>query len=115
MAHLVTPAPIEIGRANEHDIRIRWADGHESVYPSVGLRLACPCAACAQQTRPQPRGQFRLMPAAIQAVRPERIEIVGSFGLRVFWSDGHSQGLYGFERLRAECPCCQSSPRVKKS
>ena len=28
-------APLEIGRANVHDLRIRWADGHESVYPAA--------------------------------------------------------------------------------
>ena len=97
--------PVEISRANRHDVRIRWADGHESIYPAADLRLACPCASCAQ-TASVPRGQLRMLPAGIQAVHPLRIELVGQYGLRVYWSDGHSEGIYGFGRLRAACPCC---------
>ena len=107
MRAAVVTRPLEIGRANQHDLRIRWADGHESIYPSAELRLACPCASCGKQAAPQPRGQIRLLPSGIQTVRPERIELSGGFGIRVHWSDGHSQGLYGFEHLRRICPCCQ--------
>lgn len=103
------PVPLEIGRANAHDLRIRWADGHESVYPSADLRLACPCASCERETAPPARGRIRMLPAGIQSVRPLRIELSGGFGIRVHWSDGHSQGLYGFARLRALCPCCRGT------
>ncbi|MGH9385672.1 MAG: DUF971 domain-containing protein [Vicinamibacterales bacterium] len=98
--------PVEVGRANEHDVRIRWADGHESVYRATDLRLACPCAVCAQQSAAPQRGQIRVLPAGVRTVRPLRIELVGLFGIRVHWSDGHSSGIYGFEVLRAACPCC---------
>jgi ATP-binding protein involved in chromosome partitioning len=106
LSHLVA-APLEIGRANVHDLRIRWADGHESVYPSADLRLACSCATCMQQATPGGPRRMRVLPAGLQAVYPVRIELSGGFGIRVYWSDGHSQGLYGFARLRALCPCCQ--------
>ena len=43
------PRPIEIGRANEHDVRIRWKDGAEAVYPARLLRLECPCANCVDE------------------------------------------------------------------
>ena len=99
-------APLEIGRANIHDLRIRWSDGHESVYPAADLRLACPCAGCAQQSAPRPPGQIRLLPAGIQTVHPLRVELIGQYAIRVYWSDGHSEGIYGFDRLRAACPCC---------
>jgi ATP-binding protein involved in chromosome partitioning len=106
MPESMSSVPVEIGRAGAHNVRIRWADGHESVYPAGDLRLACPCAACAQQSTPRPHGQFRMVPAGIQAVRPLQIELAGQYGIRVYWSDGHSQGIYGFARLRALCPCC---------
>ena len=28
-------------------------------------------------------------------------------GLIIRWSDGHSTGIYTFERLRELCPCCR--------
>jgi DUF971 family protein len=109
MADPVVPPPLEIGRANIHDIRIRWADGHESIYPSADLRLACPCASCEREAEALAPGRIRLLPAGIASVRPLRIELSGGFGVRVHWSDGHSQGLYGFARLRTLCPCCRTS------
>jgi ATP-binding protein involved in chromosome partitioning len=108
MGSAAVPPPLEIGRANSHDVRIRWADGHESVYPSADLRLACPCASCGQQAVPLARGQLRMLPAGVQSVHPLRIELSGGFGIRIYWSDGHSQGLYGFAHLRALCPCCRA-------
>jgi DUF971 family protein len=32
---------------------------------------------------------------------------VGAYGLRINWSDGHSTGIYTFERLLAGCPCAR--------
>lgn len=110
--HNSPTAPLEIGRANVHDLRIRWADGHESVYPAVDLRMACPCAGCAQQAAPRLPGQIRMLPAGIQDVHPMRIELIGQYAIRVYWSDGHSEGIYGFDRLRASCPCCTVKRRA---
>lgn len=28
-----------------------------------------------------------------------------AYGLRIRWSDGHSTGIYTFERMLATCPC----------
>jgi ATP-binding protein involved in chromosome partitioning len=38
-------------------------------------------------------------------VRPVAIDLVGAYGLRVHWSDGHATGIYTFQALRAQCPC----------
>jgi len=35
----------------------------------------------------------------------DSIEPVGLFGLRPYWKDGHSTGIYGLKLLRALCPC----------
>lgn len=102
--------PLEIGRANEHDVRIRWADGHESVYPAADLRLACPCALCTKQSSSSVPGSIRVLPTGIRTVYPVRIELVGRYGIRVYWSDRHSQGIYRFNWLRAACPCCVNRP-----
>ena len=37
------------------------------------------------------------------------VALVGTYGLKIRWSDGHDTGIYTFERLLAACPCeaCQ--------
>ena len=97
------PAPIEIGRANQHDLKITWQDGHESIYPARELRLACPCAACVDEMT----GQIRIIPAHIpENVHPLAITPVGRYAITINWSDGHHTGIYAFDLLRKLCPCC---------
>ena len=96
--------PVEIGRANEHDVRIRWQDGHESVYPARALRLACPCAACVDELT----GVVLVIATSVpQDVHPLTIDLVGRYAITIAWSDGHHTGLYSFELLRKLCPCCK--------
>ena len=33
------------------------------------------------------------------------VEEVGSYAIRVYWNNGHSSGIYSFDRLRKICPC----------
>ena len=84
-------------------VRIAWAsEGHEALYPARELRLACRCAACVEEMTGQPI----LDPASIpDGVRPVSLSLVGAYGLRIVWSDGHATGIYTFEQLRQECPC----------
>ncbi|MBI3010481.1 MAG: DUF971 domain-containing protein [Candidatus Omnitrophica bacterium] len=96
--------PKEIGRANAQDIKIIWDDGHESVFPSRPLRLACPCAGCVDEMS----GAVRIIASSVpQDVHPLKIDLVGRYAITIHWSDGHHTGIYPFERLRAICPCCQ--------
>lgn len=97
----ITPreiAPTEDATA----LRIRWADGHESVYEPRYLRLHCPCAACVEEMT----GRRRLVPESVpEDVYPLAIEYVGRYALLFRWSDGHDTGIYSFELLRRLCPC----------
>ena len=98
--------PVEVGRANQHDVKIRWQDGHESVYPARELRLACPCAGCVDEMT----GQIRLIATSVaQDVRPLKIDLIGRYAISIQWSDGHSTGIYAFDRLRKMCPGCSHS------
>ena len=100
------PVPAEIGRANQHDVKIRWQDGHESIYPARELRLACPCAGCVDELT----GHVRLIATGVpQDVHPLGIDLVGRYAITIRWSDGHRTGIYPFNLLRTLCPCCQSS------
>lgn len=104
----VSHSPLEISRANEYDVRIRWKDGHESVYPARFLRLNCSCAACVHEMT----GQNLLDPQTVRGdVHPLRINSVGRYAVQIDWSDGHNTGIYAFDRLRAFCPCDLCSRR----
>lgn len=89
--------PLEIGRANQHDVKIRWQDGSETVWLARDLRLACPCAACIDEMT----GERRLVVSSVpQNVIPLKIETIGRYAITVHWSDGHNTGIYPFELLR---------------
>jgi rhodanese-related sulfurtransferase/DUF971 family protein len=105
----MNPIPREIGRANQHDVLIKWADGHESVYLARDLRLHCPCAGCVEEMT----GRKMIDEMSVAAdVHPLGIEIVGRYAIQIRWSDGHDTGIYRFELLRELCPCpkCKGSP-----
>ena len=98
------PTPREITRSGEHDVKICWNDGHESVFTARPLRLACPCAACVEEMTGRPV----LRPEAVSSdVYPAGIHLVGRYGIQITWSDGHSTGIYSWEHLREICPCDQ--------
>jgi ATP-binding protein involved in chromosome partitioning len=96
------PTPYAITRRDD-GILIEWdAAGHQALYPARALRLACPCAACVDEMSRRPL----LDPASIpRDVRPLSLGLVGAYGLKVHWSDGHGTGIYTFERLLSSCPC----------
>ncbi len=102
-----TPVPYAITR-HDDGLTIEWdALGHRAFYPARPLRIACGCAVCVEEMTGRPR----LDPAQVAAdLRPVSVALVGTYGLRVQWSDGHGTGIYTFERLLASCPCerCRS-------
>jgi hypothetical protein len=56
-------------------------------------------------------GRALLNPDSVPTdIRPVSLALVGAYGLRVQWSDGHGTGIYTFQRLLADCPCadCRS-------
>jgi ATP-binding protein involved in chromosome partitioning len=89
--------PYRITR-HDHALRVEWTSGAEPLeYPARELRLACPCAECVEEMTGRPL----LDPATVPAdVRPVQLALVGAYGLKVTWSDGHSTGIYTWDRLR---------------
>jgi ATP-binding protein involved in chromosome partitioning len=110
-----TPMPYAITRRDD-GLLIEWdRGGHEWLYPARELRLACGCAACVDEMTSRPLLDPTTVPSDS---RPASVALVGGDGLRVHWSDGHSTGIYTFERLLASCRCprCRpESPRPQRS
>ena len=89
--------PSAIRQAGPRTLAITWSDGHESRYDVRELRLACGCATCVDEWS----GEERLDPASVpEDVHPLKLETVGRYALQIDWSDGHSTGIYPFQRLR---------------
>ncbi|MEP6572243.1 MAG: DUF971 domain-containing protein [Gemmatimonadota bacterium] len=102
--------PYAITRRDD-GILIEWEEtGHVSFFLARPLRLACPCAGCVEEMTGRPL----LVEGSVAAdVRPLALSLVGAYGLKVQWSDGHSTGIYTFARLleACECPACVA-PRL---
>ena len=105
---MLPPVPHAITRQPD-GLLIEWdAQGHTWLYQARALRLACRCASCTDEMSGRPL----LDPAQVPPdVAPESVALVGGYGLRVRWSDGHDTGIYTFEQLRGACGCgrCRSS------
>ena len=96
--------PLEIDLNRERQLRVRWADGKDCVYELPRLRQLCPCALCRTE-REQPSGLPVVRPAAAQRemVTVSKAELVGQYGIRLTWNDGHNTGIYDFALLRRLC------------
>lgn len=110
----IIPKKIKLDAGGD-TLAIEWQDGHMSVYGYESLRDSCPCATCTGAEGGTPRKQAKAVSNALpmlkKAARPLRAEVAGRYALQIFWSDGHSSGIYGFDYLRNLCECarCQAA------
>ena len=101
-----TPTNIEVD-IKQSEVRITWADGHQSSYTLDYLRQICPCAICNEMRRNEDPlkvlgpGQV-VIKGELRSEHP--VEMVGNYALQFFWADGHNSGLYSFDFLRQKSP-----------
>lgn len=95
--HADRTTPTKIAQQGERELSIAWADGAVGTLAVRALRLACGCAVCVDEWT----GEDRLDPASVpDDVHPLKLQAVGRYAIQIDWSDGHSSGIYPFERLR---------------
>jgi DUF971 family protein len=96
-----TALPVAITRFDD-GLLVRWPSGQPPQWlPARELRLRCPCAFCVEELSGRPLLDPDSVPADI---RPVALSLVGAYGLRVQWSDGHATGIYTFAWLLAQPP-----------
>ncbi|MBV8980515.1 MAG: DUF971 domain-containing protein [Acidimicrobiia bacterium] len=91
------PATIDLER--DRGLTIVWDDDVVSRFGLEELRVNCPCAEC-RGLREQ-GAEVWPKPASPKPLRAEGAELVGAWGLSVWWNDGHSTGIYAWDVLRA--------------
>ncbi len=91
-----TPTNIRALQA-DRVLELTWDEGQVARLPYRYLRGECPCAAC----RNEWTGARILDPSQIpEDIRLDGMEPVGSYAVRLGFTDGHSSGLYTWETLQ---------------
>lgn len=87
----------DIAQANDRILRITWTDDRTDNFDVVALRRLCPCAVCVDEIS----GVRKLDAASIdESVRPQQVDSVGAYALKIAFSDRHTTGIYTFDYLR---------------
>ena len=81
------------------ELAIRLEGGREMYFPLPLLRRACPCARCQGEPDAMGRVVKPLIEFGAGAFQLERFEMVGGYGLRLFWQDQHGTGIYSIAYL----------------
>jgi DUF971 family protein len=92
-------------------LTIDWQNGDSSKYSFIQLRAACPCAECQahheDNKNPKSSEILHIPIMEERSLEIVRVERVGNYGLQIYWSDGHSHGIYSWAYLMALCPPIQ--------
>jgi DUF971 family protein len=101
--------PEHIAISKSKGIKIDWKDAHRSEYGLQYLRDECPCATCtgAHGTPPAPKSTDNPFQMYKPTLKMLAVEPVGSYAIRINWSDGHNSGIYSYDHLRGICPCAE--------
>lgn len=89
--------PLDLKAVRDHGLlKVTWSDG-EAEFPFAFLRRECQCAHCVNEWT----GERILDPRSVaESITIEKMDLVGSYAVRIDWSDGHNSGLYTWPRLR---------------
>jgi len=92
--------PVKIEPIGAYELFLEWNTGEKYSIPYLELRFHCPCAGCVDEMTGQRTLKKESLP---QDVRVTGASVVGRYAIHLNWSDGHSTGMYGFDRLMELC------------
>lgn len=82
------------------ELALSFGDGREMYFPLPMLRRACPCAVCQGEPDAMGRVHRPLVEHGPRAFELKKFELVGGYGLQLFWADGHGTGIYSIAYLQ---------------
>ena len=106
---MIVPRTVEPDPA-KRELRVVWADGHESRIAYQALRDHCPCARCRDQRDAGKKPLAMTLTTKLDAWRR-----IGNYALNFSWGDSHSEGIFAYDFLRGLCGCgaCKMPPRFE--
>ncbi|MFT3990518.1 MAG: DUF971 domain-containing protein [Luteolibacter sp.] len=82
------------------ELALSFSDSTELYLQLPLLRRSCPCANC--QGEPDALGRV-VKPRVDYGPRAFdllKFNVLGGYAIQLFWADGHSSGIYGFDYLK---------------
>jgi len=77
-----------------------WSENERYRVPFKYVRGECPCASCIEEWTGRRLLDLNTIPDDVQ---PVELSHTGNYALKIVWSDGHTTGLYTWDRLHALC------------
>lgn len=94
-----SPTPVRILGTPSQELQIDWNTGESFKIRYSDLRFLCPCAGCVDEKTGRRTLKRDTIP---EDIHPTAVQTVGRYAIQVSWSDGHSTGMYHFDRLYDE-------------
>lgn len=97
---MIPTTPTRIEPQDSTTMLLAWNNGEAYTIPYLELRFNCPCASCVDEhTGRRTVRREGLKPE----VRVTGVQLVGRYAVQLSFSDGHSTGMYHFDRLFELC------------
>lgn len=112
----MTDAPRKLDLKKDRGLTVEWADGTTSYYSVAYLRKMSPSAEMKQLREELAKNPLTVLPSSPSSAGPLvalSAELVGTYALRVRFSDGHDTGIYSWGYLREIDPANAGVDRGK--
>lgn len=97
-------SPRRLDLKKDRGLTIEWDDGTTSYYSIAFLRKMSPSADMRQLREEMERNPLTVLPASASVRASEIVatdaELVGNYGLKIVFSDGHNTAIYSWTYLR---------------
>lgn len=94
--------PVDLDLERQRGLTVRWSDGSTSFYPVEYLRRMSPSAEQRELRQEMARNPLTVLPSTSGRgpLTALDAELVGHYGIRIRFSDGHHTGIYSWSYLR---------------
>lgn len=107
-------SPRQLDLKKDRGLTVEWEDGSSSYYSIAYLRKMSPSADMRQLREEMDRNPLTVLPASTGTrsgdIVASHAELVGNYGLKITFSDGHNTAIYSWVYLREIDPHVPPSP-----